>query len=44
VYAMQLEIALADPAGADALADHLRQVTADLGVDCTLTAADADLL
>ena len=44
VYAMQVEIALADPAGADALADRLRQVTADLGVDCTLTAADADLL
>ncbi len=44
VYAMQLEIALADPTGAEALGDRLRQVGADLGVDCTLTAVDADLL
>jgi len=46
VYAMQAEIALPSPAGADVLADRLRQVAADIGVDCTLTLtpADADLL
>lgn len=44
VYAMQLEIALGDGADAEALGGRLRQVTADLGVDCTLNQVDADLL
>lgn len=44
VYAMQLEIALADASVAEALGPRLRQVAADLGVDCTLSAVDADLL
>jgi hypothetical protein len=41
---MQLEIALDDPAHAEGLRHRLRQVTTNLGVDCTLTAVDADLL
>ena len=44
VYAMQLELALPDHADATVLGDRLRRVAADLGVDCTLTEADADLL
>ena len=44
VYAMQLEIALAEDADAEALGARLREVAAGLGVDGTLTPADADLL
>jgi len=48
VYAMQLEIAFDADADADAdaevMGDRLRQVAGDLGVDCTLSPVDADLL
>ena len=44
VYAMQLEIALGSDADARQLDERLRLVAADLGVDCTLSPVDADLL
>ena len=44
VYAMQLELAIAAGTDADALGRRLRQVAVGLGVDCTLTPVDADLL
>lgn len=44
VYAMQLEIALGHPADAETLRGRLGEVTAGLGVDCTLNPVDADLL
>jgi len=44
VYAMQVEIAFGDAAQAQALGDRLRRLGVDLGVDCTLTPVDADLL
>ena len=44
VYAMQLELALPDGVDGRSLEDRLRAVAADLGVDCTLTPADADVL
>ncbi len=44
VYAMQLELALRDSTDAEVLGDRLRQVGTDLGVDCTLSTVDADLL
>ena len=44
VYAMQAEIALPDAADAEVLAERLRQVAADLAVDCTLHPVDADVL
>ncbi len=44
VYAMQLEIALGEGVDPMVLGDRLRQVTTELGVDCTLSPVDADLL
>ena len=44
VYAMQLEIALAEGVDPTVLGDRLRSVTTELGVDCTLSPVDADLL
>ena len=44
VYAMQLELALPGGTDPDQLRTSLHAVAADLGVDCTLTPADADLL
>ena len=44
VYVMQVQIALPEAADADELADRLRRLSTDLGVDCTLTPADADVL
>jgi len=43
VYAMQLELALPDDIDVTDLAARLRAVAADLGVDCTLIPADADV-
>lgn len=43
VYAMQLELALAGDVDVAALSDRLKAVSSQLGVDCTLTAVDADL-
>ncbi len=43
VYAMQLELALPDDIDVTDLAARLRAVAADLGVDCTLNPADADV-
>jgi len=44
VYAMQLELALPDTGSAAALGERLPEVSAALGVDCTLSPVDADLL
>ncbi|CAA9240964.1 MAG: hypothetical protein AVDCRST_MAG76-1769 [uncultured Acidimicrobiales bacterium] len=44
VYAMQLELAVPAQVEPAELAERLQAVAGDLGVDCTLTPADADLL
>ncbi|MEO5678455.1 MAG: ACT domain-containing protein [Acidimicrobiales bacterium] len=44
VYAMQLELALPDGLDTRALAERLQAVATGLGVDCTLTPVDADVL
>ena len=44
VYAMQLELAVPDGVDAAQMKERLAAVAADLGIDCTLTPADADLL
>ena len=44
VYAMQLELAVPEQVDAADLEGRLQAVAADLGVDCTLAPADADLL
>jgi len=44
VYAMQLELALGQDVDAASLGARLRQVATELGVDCTLSPVDADLL
>ncbi len=44
VYAMQLELALGGAVDAEAVGERLRQVATQLGVDCTLTAVDTDVL
>lgn len=44
VYAMQLELAVPSEVDAGALGDRLRAAGAGLGVDCTLTAVDPDVL
>lgn len=44
VYAMQLELALPDAAAGEELGERLKHVAGQLGVDCTLSPVDADLL
>ena len=44
VYAMLLDVALPPDVSADALADALGSVASELGVECSMHAADADIL